>query len=64
VSLIIYDILGRQVIQLTNEFQKAGYKSIRWNGRNISGQVVSAGMYFYAIKAGKYSAIRKMVLLK
>nr|MBC8400593.1 right-handed parallel beta-helix repeat-containing protein [Candidatus Neomarinimicrobiota bacterium] len=64
VSLIIYDILGRQVIQLTNEFQEAGYKSIMWNGRNASGQLVSAGMYFYAIEAGKYSAIRKMILLK
>jgi len=64
VNLVIYDILGRQVIQITNEFQEAGYKSIRWNGRNTSGQVVSAGMYFYAIEAGKNSAIRKMVLLK
>ncbi|NQT96254.1 MAG: T9SS type A sorting domain-containing protein, partial [Candidatus Marinimicrobia bacterium] len=64
VSLIIYDILGRQVIQLTDEFQEAGYKSIRWNGRNKSGQIVSAGMYFYAIEASKYSAIRKMILLK
>ena len=64
VSLIIYDILGRQIIVLTDEFQAAGYKSIRWNGRNKSGQLVSAGMYFYAIEAGKDSAIRKMVLLK
>jgi len=56
--------MGRQVIKLTDGFQEAGYKSIRWNGRNTSGQVVSAGMYFYAIEAGKYSAIRKMILLK
>ena len=64
VSLIIYDILGRQVIQIINEFQEASYKSIQWNGRNKSGQLVGTGMYFYAIEAGKYSAIRKMVLLK
>ncbi|MCK5331767.1 MAG: T9SS type A sorting domain-containing protein, partial [Candidatus Marinimicrobia bacterium] len=64
VNLIIYDILGRQVIQLTDKFQEAGYKSIRWNGRNKSGQLVSAGMYFYAIETNDHSAIRKMILLK
>ena len=64
VKLAIYDIMGRQVIKLLHEHQQAGYKSIRWNGRNTSGQVVSAGMYFYALEAGKYSAIRKMILLK
>ncbi len=64
VNLIIYDILGRQVIQLTDKFQEAGYKSIRWNGRNNSGQLVSAGMYFYAIETNDHSAIRKMILLK
>ena len=64
VNLIIYDILGRQVIQLTDKFQEAGYKSIRWKGRNNSGQLVSAGMYFYAIETNDHSAIRKMILLK
>ncbi|MBC8401199.1 MAG: T9SS type A sorting domain-containing protein [Candidatus Marinimicrobia bacterium] len=63
-KLAIYDILGREVIELSNGYQEAGYKSIQWNGRNTSGQLVSAGMYFYAIEAGKHSAIRKMVLLK
>jgi len=64
ITLVIYDILGREVIELIKGHQEAGYKSIRWNGRNKSGQLVSAGMYFYAIEAGKYSAIRKMILLK
>ncbi len=64
VQITIYDILGRQVIELANGHQEAGHKSISWNGRNTSGQVVSAGMYFYVIEAGKNSAIRKMILLK
>ncbi len=64
VKLTIHDITGRQVIQLVNEDQQAGYKSVQWNGRNSSGQLVSAGMYFYTIESGNYSAVRKMVLLK
>ncbi len=64
VVLTIYDITGRQVIRLVDEQQVAGYKSVRWNGRNSSGRLVSAGMYFYSIAAGDFSAVKKMVLLK
>ena len=64
IKLVLYNIMGHQVIKLVHENQQAGYKSIRWNGRNTSGQVVSAGMYFYAIETNGHSAIRKMVLLK
>ncbi|NQU27041.1 MAG: heparinase II/III family protein [Candidatus Marinimicrobia bacterium] len=64
VKLTIYNILGQQVIVLVDDYQNAGYKSTRWDGRTASGKLVSAGMYFYAVEAGKYSAIRKMVLLK
>ena len=62
--LVVYDILGRQVKTLVNTSQRAGYKSIKWNGINDQGQLVSAGMYFYHLQAGKFSKVRKMVLLK
>ncbi|NOZ73944.1 MAG: T9SS type A sorting domain-containing protein, partial [FCB group bacterium] len=64
VTLVVYNLLGREVIKLVNENQTAGYKTIRWDGRDTYGRNVSTGMYFYAIRAGEYSAIRKMVLLK
>ena len=64
VKLAIIDILGRQVVQLTNEHQTAGYKSVRWNGQNNSGKSVSTGVYFYLLESGKHSAIRKLVILK
>ncbi len=64
VKLIVYDILGRQVIELVNDKQDVGYKTIQWNGRNSARQIVSAGMYFYSLEVGDYHAIRKMVLIK
>jgi len=64
VQVVIYDLLGRQVIKLVNELQDAGYRSIKWNGQNSSGHTISTGIYFYQIKAGKNSSIKKMVLLK
>ena len=56
VNLIIYDIMGRQVIKLVDEQQQAGYKSIRWNGRNALGQVVSAGANILVSGSGVFSS--------
>ena len=64
VYLVIYDILGREVKTLFNSKEEAGYKSIRWDGRNNFGQKVSAGMYFYRIETSGYVKANKMILLK
>jgi len=64
VSLVIYDIMGREVITLVNQIQKAGFKSVIWNGTNGLNQQISAGMYFYRISAGDFTSVKKMVLLK
>ena len=64
VNSIIYDMMGRIVINLVRSQQNAGYKSIQWNATNNTGQPVSAGLYLYTIKAGDYIQTKKMVLLK
>ena len=64
VTIIIYDMLGRQVKTLINQTQDAGYKSLIWNATNDYGKPVSAGIYLYQIQAGEYMQTKKMVLLK
>ena len=64
VRLVIFDILGREVLTLLDEFQKPGYKSILWDGKDSFGNSVSAGMYFYVLEVGRKKEIMKMVLLK
>ena len=64
VILTIYDLLGREVFQLVNTSQKAGFKSVRWDATDSFGKPVSAGMYLYQIQAGAFVQTRKMVLLK
>jgi len=64
VNIIIYDIMGRNIKQLVNKKQPAGYRSIRWDATNDFGEPVSAGMYFYLIQAGNFKQTKKMVLLK
>ena len=64
VSIMIYDILGREIIELVHTVQDAGFKSIQWDATNDSGNPVNAGVYIYQIHAGDFVQIRKMVLLK
>ncbi len=64
VSLVIYDLLGREIKTLVNEYRPAGRYEIIWNATNESGSPVGAGMYFYRLATDSYTKTRKMVLLK
>jgi len=59
VTLKVYDILGKEVIILMNENQKAGYYTI-----TLSAEEISSGIYFYKLTAGGNSSTRKFLLLK
>jgi len=50
VSLIIYDIRGRKVVELINEQQSAGRHQMLWNSLNSLGNPVSSGVYFSRIQ--------------
>ena len=64
VSLTIYDMSGRKVIDLVNEKQTSGYKSEYWDGTDNNGKYVSGGVYLYKIKVGNNVQTKKMILLK
>ncbi|MDP3024809.1 MAG: T9SS type A sorting domain-containing protein [candidate division Zixibacteria bacterium] len=64
VELTIYNTLGQKVKTLVNQYQSAGYKMVHWNSTNDKGNEVSSGIYFYKIKAGRYTDVKKMMVLK
>ena len=64
VTLSIYDMLGREITQLVNTSQEAGFKSVQWDATDSTGRPVSAGVYLYQIQAGEFVQTRKMMLLK
>ncbi len=64
VTLSIYDMLGREITQLVNTSQQAGFKSVQWDATDSMGRPVSAGVYLYQIQAGEFVQTKKMVLLK
>ncbi|MGB8317956.1 MAG: S8 family serine peptidase [Ignavibacteriaceae bacterium] len=59
VTLIIYNILGREVTMLVNEEKSAGDYEATWDAKNFA-----SGVYFYKIIAGDFVQVKKMVLLK
>ena len=64
VTLTIYDLNGREINQIINIDKSAGHHSVLWNSTDRIGMPVSAGIYFYQIRAGEFLQTKKMVLLK
>jgi hypothetical protein len=64
VIIKIYDVLGREVNTLVNEFKENGTFQVTWNGDDDFRNKVSSGIYFYRIKAGTFVKTKKMILLK
>ena len=64
VNLVIYDIMGREIITLVDEYQESGIKTIKWAGIDSFGRNVSAGLYFYKINSDNFQKVKKMILLK
>jgi hypothetical protein len=64
VSLVIYNILGQQVKTLVNDVYSAGRFSVRWDGTNDYGNLVSTGMYIYRIQAGNVVQSKKLTFIK
>ncbi len=69
VTLTIYDIRGVVVRELKLGHQPAGFyhnrsRAIHWDGRNAFGEKVATGVYFYTLKAGNFTATRKLLIRK
>ena len=58
-ELIIYDLTGKEVIKLADEFLEAGKYKVNWNASGFA-----SGIYFYKLTAGNFFQTKKMVLVK
>jgi hypothetical protein len=69
VKISIYNSFGQLVRTLDLGFKEADFHTSRekaayWDGRNDMGEKVSSGLYFYHLRAGSFSQVRKMLILK
>ena len=64
VTLKVYDILGNEVTTLVNGEKQPGVYEVEFNSHSGEVRNLTSGVYFYQLKAGSFSSIKKMVLLK
>lgn len=61
VTLKVFDVLGREVATLVDEFKNAGTYSSKLNTQNYK---MVSGVYFYRLKSNNYSETKKLILLQ
>lgn len=59
VVVSVYDVMGKEVSALVNEYQAAGLHSVNFDASSLS-----SGVYYYSVKSGSYSGTKKLLLLK
>lgn len=64
VQLKVFNLLGNEIITLINDEEKAGEKSITWNGLDKGGSLVGSGIYFYKLVIGTEVMIGKMLKIE
>ena len=69
VSISIYDTTGQLVRTLSLGFQSVGFYNSReraayWDGRNILGERVASGLYFYQLTTPTFQQTRRLVIVK
>jgi hypothetical protein len=69
VILKVYDVLGREVVTLVDEYKPAGIYTVQFSaiGGSASGgdaSSLASGVYFYTLRAGTFTDTKKMVLMR
>ncbi|MDI6766195.1 MAG: T9SS type A sorting domain-containing protein [Bacteroidota bacterium] len=59
VKLVVYDVLGRELITLIDGIQDAGYYSVVFNASSVS-----SGVYLYKLIAGKLTLVKRMIVIQ
>ncbi|MBM3265290.1 MAG: T9SS type A sorting domain-containing protein, partial [candidate division Zixibacteria bacterium] len=65
ITLVVYNLLGQEVVRLVDETKAAGRYTVAWNGCNATGLAVATGIYVYRMSTSDgYVETKRMALLK
>ena len=64
ISFEIFNLNGKKIRSLVNEYQNSGPKKVIWNADDNHGRQVPAGIYLYSLIAGNVKQSKKMLLVK
>jgi len=59
ISIVIYDMLGKEIIRLIDGFKNSGNYKITWQANNVS-----SGVYYCTMRCGDFLETKKIILLK
>ncbi len=63
-KITIFDITGREVVTICNDFENAGLSNRIWDGRNDSGREVKSGVYFCRSEFNNSTRTNRLVLIR
>jgi hypothetical protein len=63
-ALSVYNVAGQLVRRFDGSTSGPRYVDVTWDGRDDHGRPLASGVYFYRVTAGRFTAVKKMVLLK
>jgi hypothetical protein len=64
VKLVVYDLLGKEVVRLIDSNLLPGNYTVRWNGRDARGSQVATGAYIYRLETANFTQTRRMLYLR
>ena len=64
ISLKIYNLIGQEVISLTESWFPIGTHELVWNGEDHRGSQVGSGVYIYQMNTDSFQKTRKMIFIK
>jgi hypothetical protein len=64
VTIEIYNSRGQKIRSFANNYNRAGYFQVAWDGKDTNGTSVGSGVYFYRMTAGKFTATKKMLMVQ
>jgi hypothetical protein len=64
VTLKVYDILGREIAALVNNFQSAGTYTVPFSISRFSNNHTTTGVYFYTLETENFKSTKKMLVIK
>jgi len=64
VKFQVYDLKGRVILTLVDEYQRKGQHQVCWNGHGHFGNTVHSGIYIFRIQSGTFCTSEKGLLMK
>jgi hypothetical protein len=64
VRIDVFNIKGEKVRTLVNGTLDAAFHTVVWNGKDDENRTTGSGIYFYKMRAGKFTSTKKMILMK